>query len=390
MAEASESSLQIAFATVFDPEDVMRGSGTYYHLQRELRRTGSSVHLIGPVEVRDLFFTRAIRRVTRHLRGRYKTYLDPFISRARGRLVDQRLSEIEYDYLLTPDYGIAAYSRSTGKTVLYTDAIIPAHYRPSHVPTASRISDLRQPGLWFLQHTIRRALRRASLVIFPARWQIVEAVNYGASPDRIRVIPFGANLLDSEPVDPPREREQLAREACRILFVGKDWEGKGGGVAVKTLCDLTERGLTATLDVVGPTEKLCGALNNVRWHGHLCKTDPRDFEKLKTLFKRSHVLLVPSQFEGYGVVFAEAAAYGLPSLAFAAYGVKDAVRDGESGVLLPPGSPSKAFADIIVSWVDSHEEYRRFCRGARRFYETECNWGLAVKRLDSAVAEFVR
>ncbi len=377
--------LRIAFATLFDSEDVMRGSGTFYHLQRALGEAGHEVHLYGPYHCHESFLSRAIRKTTRFLGGRYKTYMDPFVGINNARALDREIADSEFDLLITSDYGLAAFTREAQAIVLYTDAMIPAKYQRLEPPPDSGVQDLRLPGRLFLQFTIRRALSRARLVVFPAQWQVDEALAYGADAGRVRVIPFGANVVD--PVTPGSqiEKNHIERTSCRMLFVGKDWLRKGGDIAVETLLELRSRGINASLDVVGPPERPAQTVDGLHWHGALRKSDPGELERLDRLFRLSHVLVVPSIFEGFGIVFAEAAAYGVPSLAIDAYGVKGAVSSGRSGVLLPPGSSPQAFADVIHRWIDQPEQYNGLCVGAREFYETDVNWAVAVKRLIFAV-----
>jgi phosphatidylinositol alpha-1,6-mannosyltransferase len=57
---------------------------------------------------------------------------------------------------------------------------------------------------------------------------------------------------------------------------------------------------------------------------------------------------IPNDPEGFGMVAVEAAASGLATVAYATGGVVDAVGDGVSGVLVPPGDAA-AFAEAVVS-----------------------------------------
>ena len=241
------------------------------------------------------------------------------------------------------------------------------------------------PGLWFVKRTIQLGLRRVRLAVFPAQWQANECIGYGIGPEKVRVIPFGANFPD--PGDSPlKERLQLSDlENPRMLFVGKDWLGKGGDLAVETLVELRRRGYGASLDVVGPNERPPQSTGGLTWHGALSKLNPNEAEKLDNLYRSCHLLIVPSIFEGFGIVYAEAASYGMPSLAFDAYGLRGAVNQCKSGVLLPPASSPSAFADVIVRWIHDFGDYGRLCIGAREYYESDVNWGVAARRLVSAM-----
>jgi glycosyltransferase involved in cell wall biosynthesis len=64
----------------------------------------------------------------------------------------------------------------------------------------------------------------------------------------------------------------------------------------------------------------------------------------------SDILCLPSHREGFGTVVIEAAAVGIPAVASKIYGITDAVVDGETGLLHPPGDVTalKAVLELLV------------------------------------------
>jgi phosphatidylinositol alpha-1,6-mannosyltransferase len=75
--------------------------------------------------------------------------------------------------------------------------------------------------------------------------------------------------------------------------------------------------------------------------------------------------------EGFGMVAVEAAAHGLPTIAFATGGVVDAVGEGQSGHLIRPGDYN-AFADAVLEVLTKYVPLRRHCAGfARQFAWSE-------------------
>lgn len=77
--------------------------------------------------------------------------------------------------------------------------------------------------------------------------------------------------------------------------------------------------------------------------------------------------------EGYGISFLEAAASGVPSVAGDSGGVRSAVRDGDTGVLVPPESVDAAVAAIRTMLVDDNRR-KTMGAAARRAVETYYNW----------------
>jgi len=76
-----------------------------------------------------------------------------------------------------------------------------------------------------------------------------------------------------------------------------------------------------------------GLRNRVRFAGYV------NGEDKWTLLQNSDVFVLPSRFEGFGIAFIEAAAFGLPAVGTRDAGIPEAVLDGETGVLVAPDSP---------------------------------------------------
>ena len=77
--------------------------------------------------------------------------------------------------------------------------------------------------------------------------------------------------------------------------------------------------------------------------------------------------------EGFGISFLEAGASGIPSVAGDSGGVRSAVRDGETGIVVPP-TDHDAIADAIRSLLLNPERRKQMGRAARHAVETHYNW----------------
>ena len=237
-------------------------------------------------------------------------------------------------------------------------------------------------GLWPMTsrrgHEItREAIRRSAHSTYPSRWAAAQAIDtYGASAERTTVIPYGCNLLD-----PPSREDTLQRQvgsgACRLLFIGRDWNRKGGRLVLETLRVLRDRGIDASLTVVGTTPPETDL--PVETIGFLNRQIPEDLERYRSLWRDATFLFMPSRAETFGAVYAEAAANGVPSLALDIGGVGDAVVDGENGRLLSPEVNAETCADSITELLRTPEAYERLVRTSRDRYETTLNWNAWCK-----------
>ena len=156
----------------------------------------------------------------------------------------------------------------------------------------------------------RWILRRAKLVIAASAFLAAEARSLGAG--EVRVIPSGVALPESvgEPEEPPH-----------VLYVGRLSPEKGV-LELVAACD----GLPLVVVGDGPLrERVPGAVGFV----------PPD--ELGPWYERAAVVAAPSLREGYGVAAREAMAWRRPVVASAVGGLTDAVEDGVTGLLVPPG-----------------------------------------------------
>ncbi len=380
--------MRIAFATLYDPRDPRRGSGTFYFMSRELERQGHHVQFLGPVDYsHPPLVSRLLKRLALRAGKRYRSFQDVFVARRIGAWIDGHLRPTEAEVLLTNDYAIAGFSRPSLPVVLYTDYVFPRRYLDVQHPW---LEDLFALNVLSCQHVTRRGLERALLWCYPSDWAIRTALDYGIADGSRRTerIEFGSNLYREPAPEIARSRRFATiaeRGSLRVLFVGnRDWRLKGGDVAVGAVNDLRRHGLDAGLDLVGarPPEPLEESW--VRVHGEIDKVD--DHQRLSALYRDCDLLLVPTRAEGFGIVFVEAAAHGLPSLSYdSGTGVNNAIRHGESGMLLPLGSEPEAFAGEVRSWYRQPARYDDLVSGARTFYETVANWPRAIERLVQAI-----
>jgi hypothetical protein len=233
----------------------------------------------------------------------------------------------------------------------------------------------------------RQALSRVALAVYSSQWAARTATEcYGLAPERVAVLPFGANLPDPGVA----VFTAGAGHPCRLLLVGRGWSRKGVDLAIDTACELRRRGVPAVLDVVGsaaPGGVVVPAFVTV--HGALEKDDPGAALRLRRLFAQAAFFLLPTRADCTPVVLAEAQAYGVPVIISDVGGTASMVRHGRSGYALDPASfTSQAAEHIAEAWRDA-ERYAALRREARLFYEERLNWPAAIGSLLEAIRDRV-
>lgn len=220
-----------------------------------------------------------------------------------------------------------------------------------------------------------RYLRRVDGVVCNSSVTRDVVTGLGVDADRTVVAPPAGDRFDPA-IDDAAIAERAHEEPLRVLFVGNITPRKG----VDTLLDgLAAADADAELTVVGkPVDEtyVSRCHDRVADHGlseRVTFTGGIDDDALAAAFREHHVLAVPSQYEGYGIVYLEGMGFGLPAVASRAGGATDIVADGETGFLVDPGD-SVAVADAITTLAADRERLATMGQAARRRYEAQPDW----------------
>jgi D-inositol-3-phosphate glycosyltransferase len=200
---------------------------------------------------------------------------------------------------------------------------------------------------------------------------------YDADPARVVTVPPGVDLelFRPGPRVAARQRLGLPADAAVLLFVGRIQPLKAPDVllrAVARLLDsrpelasrlvvavvggLSGSGLTHPDSLTGLTSQL-GLSDLVRF------TDPVPQPSLADWYRAADLTVVPSYSESFGLVAIESQACGTPVVATAVGGLRTAVRDGVSGVLVESHAPDD-YARVIGDLLTNDDRRRELGRGA--------------------------
>lgn len=239
-------------------------------------------------------------------------------------------------------------------------------------------------------HAERSALERAKRVIYTSDWAAQIAISqYDVSPEKVHVVPRGANI-ESEPTleDVRHFIATRPKGECRLIFLGKDWQRKGGDIAIAVAKYLNEAGLNTRLVIVGNEPQAgCDYPEFVEFTGFVSKSTPEGRDFLRQVISRSHFLLMPSRAETFGIVICEASAFGVPSLTSNVGGVPSAVQDDVNGKTFSLDEGSEAFGNYIIDLMADYRAYEALALSSYEDYQTRLNWRVIGKQLRQHIAE---
>ena len=207
---------------------------------------------------------------------------------------------------------------------------------------------------WYAEQEARAA-RRMDGLFFGSEWAVSEAMRLYTGGERLRerlhVTLLGSNLVPQRPREEALQRVATRKQdEIELLFVGKDWERKGGPLAVEVAALLHAGGQKVRLHIAGCTPDFPPKTNAfVTVHGLLYQNNPEQKATLIGLFERSHFFIAPTTAECFGIVFAEAQAFALPPISRAIHAVPSVIVDDKTGILMHPAAPAGDYVERILA-----------------------------------------
>lgn len=188
---------------------------------------------------------------------------------------------------------------------------------------------------------------------------------YNIPPNKITVIGWGpAKKIEA---NKPSEKEEKT-----ILAVGNDYSAKGIDVLLKSAEYLKDFSIT----IVGKDAAFKGieTPKNVRINNHVSD------ETLVSLYSKSELFFLFSEFEPAGHVLWEAQACGCVIIGYDAYGISEAVVDGQTGVLLKTRDP-KLVAEGIHKLYQDRTILKKMRQEAVENFKENGTWDLVTKKI---------
>ncbi|HEY4112787.1 MAG TPA: glycosyltransferase family 4 protein [Rhizomicrobium sp.] len=302
----------------------------------------------------------------------------PFMRRRKARAVVERISR-------------------GGATALITDTWKSLEHLPANALANVRVlclahgSEFLQPPGSSKERLMIACLAKADVIAANSHFTAELVKPFVRDPPKVRVLLPG--------VDPPAgaSRALAARDDTappRLLTIARLEARKGIDAVLRALPSLPAKYPALRYDVIGKgadrarlvalAEKL-GISEHVRFRGYISEDNKAD------LLSRATLCLMPNRrepgsVEGFGMVFVEAAAFGVPSIAGADGGTSDAVLHEQTG-LIADGESDEAVRAAICRLLPDPTERRAMGEAAHRRFWDEFAWDTAIHRFEAALID---
>ncbi len=247
---------------------------------------------------------------------------------------------------------------------------------------------------WLKRAGARRILGDAAGIVATSKWvaelagEVMQAVGIESMP------PVGAFDLGTDPdrFHPSRDTGSLrARwsvgQGPLLITVARLVPHKGQDSAIRALAALSDEfpGLRYVMVGDGHDEQRLrdlardlGVADRVVFAGPLGDDELPEAYAMSTLYVGLSRVDREVNVEGFGISFLEAAASGLPAVAGDSGGVRSAVRDGETGIVVPP-TDVPAVSGAIALLLRDDVRRQAMGRAARLAVETHYNWNRVAR-----------
>lgn len=294
--------------------------------------------------------------------------------RAASVALAERLAPKDFDVISVDALARVVFARHLDRWRETTAVVSMVHELPSVAGSDLSERDMEEP------------LLRADRVISVSRHGASILEERGVPPGRIHVVPPGLDrIADAAPV-------KSGDEPPRVLCVAQWMPRKNILGLVRAWRLLNDFGHGSTLELVGETDADTAYAARVReaisGAEDIIVRGPVGEEELRRAYAGASVFALPSLYEGYGMVYAEAMSHGLPVLAPDTGPVPGII--GDAGLLVDPGDES-GISEALLALISDPDLRRDLSRKALRRAALLPAWGDTVDgflaALQAVVAE---
>lgn len=207
--------------------------------------------------------------------------------------------------------------------------------------------------------------------------------DFGVPAERVRAMYAGPNIDAREIGDTlpiPRDVPPT------ILFVGRQWERKGGDLLLRVFPRVRARVPEARLVIIGP-RSVGQPPSGVEFLGLVDKSSPSGWERLRRAYIEASVFCLPSRFEGFAIAVLEAMMFGRPCVTLRfPWMESEMVEDSVTGYVIE-GEDELQLEHRLVTLLTDPKLAESMGQVAAVRVRDRFNWPASIGRLESALSD---
>ncbi len=203
-------------------------------------------------------------------------------------------------------------------------------------------------------------------------WSLIN--QYKIPEMKVVTVYAGSNVLNES----PNNLEKYANK--NVLFVGIEWERKGGPLLLKTFENILISHPDASLTIVGCSPKI--SLPNSNVVGKI------PVEEVAKYYNKASVFFLPTLREPFGIVFIEAMKYQLPIVANNIGSLPDLVKNDYNGYLT--NNSVKEYTDAICTLFKNPAKCKQMGENGYNLAKSKFSWSLIGKSIGGCIDQNIR
>ena len=239
--------------------------------------------------------------------------------------------------------------------------------------------------MWRLAKLEEKSAKNATLIVTVSKYSSGKITQfYDIDKTKIRVVPNGVDTERFKPANPSEKIKRqigLDSKLC-VLFVGRLIHRKGLPFLIEAAKHIVEDYSQTMFVVVGDgplKNNLVAHLEKMNLSNNFVFLGDVHESVLPALYNCADVFALPSIQEGQGIALLEAQATAKPVVAFNVGGVREAILNNETGLLVKPSS--RELAEAIMKLLADCSVREKMGGKGREFVSANFSWDICAKRM---------
>lgn len=330
----------------------------------DVKQLLSRQHNIAIHNARHMFKAYGVDILLRKKSAKDCFFRTPYIFQKIKSLLSEELADPAYVFSFQMQ-SLYDASRSGLPHFVYTD----------HTNLANLLYPIQEYGKLFSKSWIglERTIYENACHIFTRSSNITHSLlaQYGCDADKVTCVYAGSNVHMHHR---NLENERYGRK--NILFVGIDWERKGGPELVAAFRQVLAAHPDAHLTIVGCSPQL--DVPNCEIVGRI------PLQQIDAYYRNASLFCLPTRLEPFGIAFIEAFSYKLPVIATPVGAIPDFVIPGENGYLVPPGEVD-CLANTLIQLLADPARCQLFGQRGYNRVQENYTWEKVGRRLKERI-----
>jgi len=370
--------MKILFVTArWNPEDPDSGAGVNFNAYTALKNLGHDIKIGGPF-VSDLSIPeRLVKKASESFTSRTLIKFYPSYIKRSNKAIRTLIEEYQPHLV---------FSKSS---IPLVNVVLPVPFVYLCDSSVKWVKDnwpyFTKLGFYIMERWEKKVINKANHIITFSRENASVLRTYYHKPEtQISIHPIPSAL--------PQEFGGYERKTfggdhtLNQILVGRTYDRKGVDVAIEATKLLNNAGIKTHLRIVGQDGP---STENITFMGLYSKKVPSELFSYVENYKWAHLHIFPSRFDPAGIVPAEAAQFGVPTITNASGGLATTVKNNVSGIVLEKDSPAQKYVEVIEALWQDPQKYKQLCKSTYHRYQTELNWDTFGKFINEIIEETV-